>query len=175
MDTGQGPTTAPAASDSSRRNFFVAAIYGMGAVITAALALPASAYLLLGPKARKTEDWIDLGDVAKLSTGQPVEMVFRRNRTDGWKVISEKVTAWVVRTADNSVVAYGPQCTHLGCAHHWDDSKSQFVCPCHNSLFAIDGRVAAGPAPRPLDRYDLKVEGGKLLLGELRQQREHSV
>jgi len=28
--------------------------------------------------------------------------------------------------------------------------------PCHNSLFSIDGRVLAGPAPRPLDRYETK-------------------
>ena len=99
----------------------------------------------------------------------PVEMSFRRNRVDGWKVISEKSTAWVVKQADNQVVAFGPQCTHLGCAYHWEEGKNEFLCPCHTSLFAIDGKVVAGPAPRPLDRYETKVEGNKLLLGELQQ------
>ena len=53
--------------------------------------------------------------------------------------------------------------------HHWDAARSQFVCPCHNSLFAIDGKVIYGPAPRPLDRYETKLEGRKLLLGDLRR------
>jgi menaquinol-cytochrome c reductase iron-sulfur subunit len=97
-------------------------------------------------------------------------MTFRRNRVDGWKILSEKSTAWVVRQADNSVVAFGPQCTHLGCAYHWEDNKDQFLCPCHSSVFGVDGKVVSGPAPRPLDRYDVKVQGSKLLLGGLRKQ-----
>jgi Rieske Fe-S protein len=39
-----------------------------------------------------------------------------------------------------TIVAFGPQCTHLGCAYHWNDSKDQFVCPCHNSFFSIEGK-----------------------------------
>jgi menaquinol-cytochrome c reductase iron-sulfur subunit len=161
-------------NSATRRSFCVGAIYTMWGVIAAALGLPASAYLLRPPKTRASEEWIDIGDVTTLEPGQPVEMVCRRNRTDGWKVISEKVTAWVVKTPDKGVVAFGPQCTHLGCAHHWDVGKCQFICPCHNSLFGIDGNIVAGPAPRPLDRYDLKIEGNKLLLGGLRQNQGHN-
>ena len=93
---------------------------------------------------------------------------------DGWKINSEKATAWVVKQADNSVVAFGPQCTHLGCAYHWDEEKTEFLCPCHNSLFSIEGKVLAGPAPRPLDRYESKVEGNKLLLGRLMKPEQNS-
>jgi menaquinol-cytochrome c reductase iron-sulfur subunit len=157
---------------TTRRSFYIGAIYGIWASIAAALGLPAFAYLLFPPKARKEEDWVEVGDVTKLAPNVPVEMVFRRNRVDGWKVTSEKGTAWVVKRPDASVVAYGPQCTHLGCAYHWDDRKTEFLCPCHNSLFGIDGKVAAGPAPRPLDRFDVMVQGNKLLLGQLRQAPE---
>jgi menaquinol-cytochrome c reductase iron-sulfur subunit len=94
-------------------------------------------------------------------------MTFRRNRVDGWKVTSEKSTAWVVKFANNQVVAYAPQCTHLGCAYHWDQGKTEFVCPCHNSIFSIDGKVQDGPAPRPLDRFQTKIEGKQLLVGPL--------
>ena len=158
----------PDAEGTTRRGFHVGAIYAIGALITAALGAPAAAYLMLGPKARKNEDWVDFGDVTKLPAGQPIEMVGRRTRNDGWKVISEKVTAWVVKSPDGNVVAFGPRCTHLGCAHHWDDNKAKFVCPCHNSFFAKTGAVLSGPAPRPLDRYSVKIEGNKLLLGALR-------
>src|ERR1035438_6846791 len=69
----------------------------------------------------------------------------------------------------NEVTAFGPQCTHLGCAYHWEEGRGQFLCPCHTSLFSIDGKVAAGPAPRPLDRYQTRLNGSKLLLGKLEE------
>jgi menaquinol-cytochrome c reductase iron-sulfur subunit len=160
-----------APSRVTRRGFHIAFIYGLWSVIAAALGVPAALYLLLPPKLRKTPDWVNAGDVSKLEPGVPVEMVFRQNRVDGWKILSEKSTAWVVKTSDAQVVAFGPQCTHLGCAYHWDDTRSEFLCPCHTSIFRIDGTVVSGPAPRPLDRYDTKVADGKLLLGALHESK----
>jgi menaquinol-cytochrome c reductase iron-sulfur subunit len=158
---------------TSRRNFYVGAIYGMMGAISGALGIPALIYLLFPPKAKKEAEWIEVGDVSRIGINSPVEMSFRRNRVDGWKVISEKSTAWVVKTADGKITAFGPQCTHLGCAYHWEEAKSEFLCPCHTSLFAIDGKVIGGPAPRPLDRYETKVEGKKLLVGKLNTSPEH--
>lgn len=132
-----------------------------------ALAVPSLIYLLFPPKTKKEPEWVEAGDGGGLEPNQPVEMVFRRNRVDGWKVMSEKSTAWVVKLPGGDVVAFRPQCTHLGCAYHWDAGRNEFVCPCHSSVFAVDGRVLAGPAPRPLDRYPVKLENGKLLVGPL--------
>ena len=160
------------AGGATRRGFIIGAIYAIWGTIAAALGVPALIYLLFPPRPRKQPEWVEAGDIAGLETNVPEEMVFRRNRADGWKVISEKSTAWVVRTAENKVVAYGPQCTHLGCAYHWDDGKSNFLCPCHSSIFSLDGKVVAGPAPRPLDRYETRVENGKLLLGPLHESTE---
>jgi len=155
------------AKAASRRHFFVGVIYGLWGLIAAALSLPALIYLLFPPKARKPEEWVLVGDITRLTPNSPVEMTFRKNRVDGWKVTSERSTAWVVKDAADRITAFGPQCTHLGCAYHWDDAKDEFLCPCHNSLFAADGRVISGPAPRPLDRYETKVEGTKLMIGRL--------
>jgi Rieske Fe-S protein len=33
----------------------------------------------------------------------------------------------------------------------------------------MDGKVVSGPAPRPLDRFDVRIQGKKLLLGRLRR------
>jgi Rieske Fe-S protein len=57
----------------------------------------------------------------------------------------------------------------LGCAYHWDAQNKDFLCPCHTSIFSIDGKVVSGPAPRPLDRFDTKTEGTRLLIGELKR------
>src|SRR5579862_4881466 len=164
----------PETPTQTRRGFGYAVIYGLGALIGAALAIPAALYLLIPPKTRKQDAWVEAGDLSQLQPGTPEEMTFRRTHTDGRKVYSEKGTAWVVKMADGKVVAYSPICTHLGCAYHWDAGKSDFVCPCHGSEFALDGTVLSGPAPRPLDRFETKVENARLWLGPVQQSDEKS-
>ena len=152
----------------SRRHFYyLTFIYGLQAIMGAALAVPAFMYLFLPPRAKKRDQWVDAADMTQLPKGTPKEVTFRINKVDGWKVSSEKTTAWVLKTADDQAIAFAPQCTHLGCAYHWDDSSKNFVCPCHTSAFAIDGRVLSGPAPRPLDRYQVRIAGNELQIGPL--------
>jgi menaquinol-cytochrome c reductase iron-sulfur subunit len=161
-----------AMSDSQglhRRKFYSLVISGLGAMMTAALAIPAGIYLLVPPRSKKSSGWVEAGDLSQLPLQTPEEVVFRRNRADGWKVTSEKSTAWVVKTSDREVVAFAPQCTHLGCAYHWDESAKNFLCPCHTSTFDLQGNVLSGPAPRPLDRYAVKLDGNKVLIGDIKR------
>jgi menaquinol-cytochrome c reductase iron-sulfur subunit len=162
MEKSQGP---------DRRSFQTSIIYALWAVISGALSLPAAVYLLAIPKSKKDSGsgWVEAGDVSQLKQNVPEEFVFRRNRLDGWKVTSEKTTAWVIRQNDSQIVAFTPQCTHLGCAYSYDDKNKEFLCPCHTSTFGLDGKVLTGPAPRALDRYETKIAGIKLLLGEVRK------
>jgi nitrite reductase/ring-hydroxylating ferredoxin subunit len=55
----------------------------------------------------------------------------------------------VNRSADGSIHAFAARCTHLGCRLD-RVIDGVIVCPCHGSRFQADGRVAAGPALRPL-------------------------
>ena len=91
-------------------------------------------------------------------------MPFQRIRTDGWLVASQMESAWIVKAPDGEVKAFSPWCTHLGCAFGWDSARREFVCPCHDSHFAVDGRRLAGPALRGLDRYELRRTGNRLWL-----------
>lgn len=155
-----------------RRTFLLTVLYGLWALIGMALSIPAAIYLLLPPKLRKGDEWAEAGDITKIVPNSPVEMVFRRNRIDGWRIISEKSTAWAVKLDSGEVIALAPQCTHLGCAYHWEETQKQFLCPCHTSVFSIDGKVIAGPAPRPLDRFAAKIQNNKLMVGEIRESKE---
>jgi menaquinol-cytochrome c reductase iron-sulfur subunit len=163
------PPTGSETYGSTRRAFHLAAVYILGALIGLALAIPTALYLLIPPLPRKQSNWIDAGDISALTPGSPVELSFQQSRLDGWKLVTEKRTAWVVKEADNKIVAFGPQCTHLACAYHWEASDNKFMCPCHGSYFSIDGKVLAGPAPRPLDRYATKIQNDRLQIGELKQ------
>lgn len=149
----------------TRRAFYIGFINGVMSLIGLALAVPAAVYLLFPPKLRKEAEWVDIANLSTIPAGTPTEVAFERKRVDGWKVTTEKATAWVVKKPNNDVVAFTPQCTHLGCAYHWDDDSHTFVCPCHTSVFSIDGKVLSGPAPRPLDQYLTKIEAGKLEIG----------
>jgi menaquinol-cytochrome c reductase iron-sulfur subunit len=152
----------------TRRAFHLIVLNVLGALIGLAIALPTLVYLLVPPKGRRNSAWLDAGDISQLTAGTPVELSFQKTRMDGWRLVTEKRTAWVVKGADNKVTAFGPQCTHLGCAYHFDASSTKFLCPCHNSFFSIDGKVLAGPAPRPLDQYVTKIENNHLQIGELK-------
>jgi menaquinol-cytochrome c reductase iron-sulfur subunit len=141
-------------------------------LIGMALGVPAGVYLLFPPKSRKEEEWVEATDLATLEKDVPEEVVFRRNRVDGWKVSSEKTSAWVIKKSDTDVLAFAPQCTHLGCAYRFEERRKTFLCPCHTSNFDMEGKVIDGPAPRPLDRYQVRVQNGKLLLGAIQKAPE---
>ncbi len=152
-----------------RRGFLIGSIAAMMGAISAALGVPALGYLFVPAREKKQQVWIEAADLSKLMVNQPEQVIFQRVRRDGWKVISEKTAAWVVKTGEQQVVAFSPVCTHLGCAVSWDAGGKSFACPCHTSTFSPDGNVTAGPAPRPLDRFDVRVDGIKVMLGEVKK------
>lgn len=55
-------------------------------------------------------------------------------------------------------------CTHLGCIVDWDSAKSQIVCPCHNAIFDHNGNIVSGPAPLPLERFEVDVRDNKVMV-----------
>jgi menaquinol-cytochrome c reductase iron-sulfur subunit len=149
----------------TRRGFYYTAINLLGGLMGAAVAIPAAAYLLIRPKSADEGGFSEVGEVGQLKAGVPQEVLYVRKRVDGWRKVTEKASTWLVKIDEKTVVAFNPACTHLGCAYHWEASGKEFLCPCHASKFSIDGKVLAGPAPRPLDRYVAKVEDGKILIG----------
>ena len=149
---------------TTRRSFYYLVINLLGGLMAAAVAVPAAAYLLIKPKSSAGAAMLEVADVNSLEVGRPKEVVYVHTRVDGWKATKEKTSVWLVKNESGEVVAFNPICTHLGCAYHWEDDQKQFLCPCHTSVFGPDGKVLSGPAPRPLDRYVSKVEGGKLLI-----------
>ena len=64
---------------------------------------------------------------------------------------------WVVRNASQIFVIYA-KCTHLGCTPDWVESENKFKCPCHGSGYDSEGRNFEGPAPRPMDRAEVKLD-----------------
>ncbi|MCP2732045.1 QcrA and Rieske domain-containing protein [Limnofasciculus baicalensis] len=72
----------------------------------------------------------------------------------------------VVRNPDgnNAIAAVNPTCSHAGCFVAWKADQKQFVCPCHDSKFTIDGKVVQGPAKKPLPTYEAKLAGDSIVV-----------
>jgi Rieske Fe-S protein len=69
----------------------------------------------------------------------------------------------LVRLAETDFAAYSQSCTHLMCPVQYRHEKKELYCPCHEGFFsAEDGRVLAGPPPRPLPRYPVEVKDGEI-------------
>jgi Rieske Fe-S protein len=69
-----------------------------------------------------------------------------------------------VANASGHLFALSQKCPHLGCKVPFCDSSGRFECPCHGSRFDLAGEWIQGPAPQGMDRYDLRLENGTLIV-----------
>jgi cytochrome b6-f complex iron-sulfur subunit len=88
----------------------------------------------------------------------------------------EKHGVWVIHgiyRGVEQIFALRTVCTHLGCIVIWQQSEQTFKCPCHGSGFYKDGVNFEGPAPRPLERYAIRIaDDGQLEVDKSKTFRE---
>lgn len=78
---------------------------------------------------------------------------------------SEKQKIILIRDSDGSYYAQSAICTHLGCLVRWKEDERVFSCPCHGSVFALNGARLEGPAPRDLERISVVLDyDGQILV-----------
>ncbi len=72
---------------------------------------------------------------------------------------------YIVNTG-SELLALSQKCPHLGCRVPFDDKAGHFACPCHGSVFTLDGTKVKGPTPRGMDQYQLSIDqqSGDLLV-----------
>ena len=152
------------AKQVDRRRFLSAAIASMGGLISAAIGLPAIAYVIGPALQQQTENWVRLGPVSKVENGVPTLFKTTVERQTGWINAQEEVSAYVLTDDGQTFGAMSNICPHRGCRVRWIAEQDKFFCPCHNGVFSKDGAVESGPPPRALDRFETKIEGGVLFI-----------
>ncbi|MEC4816281.1 MAG: ubiquinol-cytochrome c reductase iron-sulfur subunit [Scytonema sp. PMC 1069.18] len=125
--------------------------------------------------------WVGVGAIASslpVAIAACSSQTTTSTRPDGFQVVgtvaeldqkgyvqSQNGSVVVVRDSkDNNLIALNPKCTHAGCTVNWEQNQKAFVCPCHKSKFASDGKVLKGPATEPLQLYTAKLEGQNILV-----------
>ena len=118
---------------------------------------------VIGPALqKKKQHYSKIGNINSLETGTPQDLNFADLTQDAYIKSTDLHNVWVIKNSDTDITVFSPICPHLGCRYKWQSGSSNFVCPCHGSVFAKDGKVLAGPAPRPLDTLPTKIENGEL-------------
>lgn len=169
MDADTQGTPAPAGPETtagarSRRRFLEAVIAIFTSLITVALAVPFLGSIIGSSYRARKGLFAKAASLAGLPVGRPVDVAFKEMSSDGF-IRSEAVRhVWVVRTSATAASVFSPICPHLGCRYDWDPADSLFKCPCHGSVFRMDGTVVSGPAPRPLDTLPIEIRQGELYI-----------
>jgi len=149
----------------SRRQFVNVVVVAIGAIMTAFIGLPAIGYLISpATKVQEKDDWIPLGPLENYPIGVPTLFSFTRTTLNGWEKTVNSYGAYVTRFSETEHKVFSNMCTHLSCRVTWKDDQMDYLCPCHDGHFDVNGKVTAGPPPRPLDEYGTKVEDGVLFI-----------
>lgn len=148
-----------------RREFLGAATVAIGGFISLGIGVPAVVYVV-GPSLQDTaeQEWIELGSVSKVELGTPTLFKTTIERQTGWIINQQEVSVYVLTDNGREFAALSNICTHLGCRVRWIADQNQFFCPCHNAIFDKAGNVIDGPPPRPLDRYEVKIEDDQIYI-----------
>lgn len=125
-------------------------LLGAGALSMAGVGTAITAVRFLEPNVYYEED-------ARVGVGRPEDIA------TGTVLVVPKHKLYVVRSTEG-FYALSSVCTHLGCMTRYLPENAQLACPCHGSRFSLDGRVVAGPAPRPLHRLQITLERGALVV-----------
>lgn len=62
----------------------------------------------------------------------------------------------------NGIRVLSISCTHLGCLLNVENDK--FICPCHGSMFDLDGSVLKGPALKPLKHLTYTIKDNNIII-----------
>jgi len=162
-----GPGEPPDLSRRGALGWAVRAVFGLGAGALAAcsaLWAAAAGRFCVPNTTSESRGPLKVGPASAFPRGT-VETRFQQSH-GVWLVHGEYRGRW-------QIYALSTVCTHLGCITSWQESQQKFKCPCHGSGFTIDGIHCEGPAPRPLERYAIRLaEDGQLEVDRSRLFRE---
>jgi len=149
----------------NRRDFTKIVATFLGSIMGGLVGLPIIGYIISPAlKSIEVDDWISAGLLNDYPIGTPKLYSFTRSKINGWEKTTNSYGVYVLRDENDNIQTFSNVCTHLSCRVTWQDESQEYVCPCHDAQFDITGEVLKGPPPRPMDRYENKIEDGNILI-----------
>jgi menaquinol-cytochrome c reductase iron-sulfur subunit len=162
MDPEARSDISGAAPMLQRRRFLSRLSMGLSAAVAAVLAIPVVGFLVSPLTRKPPRQWRVVGPVDRFKVGEIVNVHFEDASPLPWAGVTARTAAWLRRDTAANFTAFSVHCTHLGCPVQWFANAGLFLCPCHGGVYNADGTVAAGPPPKPLGRYPVRVRGGQV-------------
>ena len=153
------PSPAPTLE---RRRFLSRLSAGLSAAVAAIVAIPMVGFLISPLTRKPPRQWRPVGSVDRFKLGEIVNVDFEDASPLPWAGVTARTAAWLRRDSATEFTAFSVHCTHLGCPVQWFANARLFLCPCHGGVYNADGTVAAGPPPKPLHRYPVRVRAGQV-------------
>jgi menaquinol-cytochrome c reductase iron-sulfur subunit len=171
-----------------RSKLLEATTLGVGAVITGIVVAPITGFALVPPFLDQGHDDIDVGSIDDFPENRFVITTFLLYPEQG--EVSRR-TAYIrnngLLNGVPSFTILSNRCVHLGCpvqvnglpldagrqVENTDGMRitriptaaaAGFGCPCHGGQYDDEGNRTAGPPVRALDRYEFRIDNGRLLL-----------
>jgi nitrite reductase/ring-hydroxylating ferredoxin subunit len=158
------PSAAPPAR-IDRRGWLRATIGIIAGAISSIVGVVVGGAVLTPGLAARRDTWVPAGRLSELADGIPTPVTVRVARLDGYyEAVEQQVVFLIKSTSGDGVRALSTTCTHLGCRVSYDAVKKVIKCPCHGGTFTPDGKVIAGPPPRPLPELSARVEGARVFV-----------
>ncbi|MBK0381538.1 Rieske (2Fe-2S) protein [Pedobacter sp. SD-b] len=146
----------------SRRNFLMKFSLGLGGIAALLAGIPILG-ALFQPLIKKGEQkWRVVGKLTDFAKGETQLIKFRNAEEDAWAGVSAKSAGWLRHKENGEFECFSANCTHLGCPVRWEKDAELFMCPCHGGVYYKDGTVAAGPPPKSLTQYSVRVNKGNV-------------
>ncbi len=94
------------------------------------------------------------------SIGVPQKFPIIASRVDAWNKYPQTPigAVYLMKTDAKTVKAFNVVCPHAGCFVDYNADRNAYLCPCHNSSFALDGSIRDPKSPSPRGMDELKVE-----------------
>lgn len=146
----------------SRRNFFKIVSGAFTGLIVLALGIPMIDSVAGTIKKKKDKTYSKLTSINSIPEKKPVNLPFVMTEEDAYIKNIQPEDVWAVKQNNPDISVFSPICPHLGCRYQWHPDRKLFICPCHHSIFNIEGKVVSGPAPRPLDTLPTKIKNNYL-------------
>jgi len=150
--------------DLDRRGWLRAVIGVVGGAISAVLGVVVGGAVLSPSFARREENWVPAGRLRDLDDAVPTPVTVRVARQDGYYETVDAQVVFLIKAASGGVRALSSTCTHLGCHVNYDAAGKVFKCPCHGGTYSAEGKVIAGPPPRPLTELPVRVDGAQVFV-----------
>lgn len=145
-----------------RRRFLSRLSAALSAAAAAVVAVPVVGFIVAPLVRRSPRLWRPVGPVDRFRVGETVAVSFEDASPLPWAGVTARTAAWLRRESATEFTAFSIHCTHLGCPVQWVADARLFLCPCHGGVFNGDGTVAAGPPPKPLSHYPVRVREGQV-------------